>query len=70
MSEIKQKVKPSIVSVEARRPGGKGVLLTRTHLKFEGEEEEDDRTNSQSPDDVPNKGQYNDVSILFMYHVV
>lgn len=35
----KQKVKPSIVSVEARRPGGKGILLTRTHLKFEGEED-------------------------------
>ena len=36
----KQKVKPSIVSVESRRPGGKGILLTRTHLKFDKEEDD------------------------------
>ena len=31
----KTKVKPALVSVEARRPGGEGILMTRTHLKFE-----------------------------------
>ena len=31
----KQRVKPSITSVEAKRPGGKGILLTKTHLKFD-----------------------------------
>jgi len=31
----KPKVVPLIESVEAKRPGGKGIMLTRTHLKFE-----------------------------------
>ena len=38
-SEKKTKVRPSLVSVEARRPGGKGILLTRTHLRFDEDEE-------------------------------
>ena len=39
------RVKPSIVSVQARRPGGEGILLTRTHLKFGSEEVKDDAEN-------------------------
>ena len=39
-------VKPSIVSVQARRPGGEGVLLTRTHIKF-GEEEKELNENEE-----------------------
>lgn len=38
----KRRVRPSIVSVQAKRPGGEGILLTRTHLKFEEEEEEEE----------------------------
>ena len=35
----KTKVKPALVSVEARRPGGEGILMTRTHLTFEEDED-------------------------------
>ena len=34
-SDAKPKVTSYIESVEAKRPGGRGILLTRTHLKFE-----------------------------------
>ena len=38
--EKKARVKHSLTSVESKRPGGKGILLTRTHLKFDDDEEE------------------------------
>ena len=38
--EKKAHVKHSLTSVESKRPGGKGILLTRTHLKFDDDEEE------------------------------
>lgn len=38
--DVKPKVTPHIESVEAKRPGGKGILLTRTHLTFEESESE------------------------------
>ena len=40
LPNVKPKVIPNIESVEAKRPGGKGILLTRTHLKFEESESE------------------------------
>lgn len=39
VTDSKPKVIPHIESVEAKRPGGKGILLTRTHLKFEESDE-------------------------------
>ena len=48
-SEVKQKVTPNIVSVESRRPGGKGILLTRTHFKFEGVEEDNEEWSKDTP---------------------
>ena len=38
--DAKPKVTSHIESVEAKRPGGSGILLTRTHLKFEESESE------------------------------
>ena len=49
MSSTKPKVVPLIESVEAKRPGGKGIMLTRTHLKFEESESESE---SESPTQV------------------
>ena len=39
-SDTKPKVTSCIESVEAKRPGGRGILLIRTHLKFEESESE------------------------------
>lgn len=39
-SERKAKVKPSLGSVESKRPGQKGILMSRTHLEFEEDKEE------------------------------
>ena len=38
--EKKAQVKHSLTSVESKRPGGKGILLTRTHLKFADDADE------------------------------
>ena len=37
----KEKVKSSLVSVESKKPGGKGLLLTRTHLKFQDDDDKE-----------------------------
>lgn len=48
-SDIKPKVTSHIENVEAKRPGGSGILLTRTHLKFEeSESESEEPTGNQS----------------------
>ena len=49
-SEIKPKVTSHIESVEAKRPGGKGILLTRTHLRFEESESESEEPILESID--------------------
>ena len=60
--EVKPKVTPHIESVEAKRPGGKGILLTRTHLKFdESESESEEPVNDQS---VGSKSKLSDVDYL------
>ena len=53
----KEKVKSSLVSVESKKPGGKGLLLTRTHLKF------------QEEDDDMDQGQFNIVTISLLCNI-
>ena len=55
VSSSKPKVVPLIESVEAKRPGGKGIMLTRTHLKFEesDSDSESPTQNDQSEVDKP-----------------
>lgn len=45
--EKKARVRPSLTSVESKRPGGRGILLTRMHLKFDNEEESVSKENEQ-----------------------
>ena len=60
--EVKPKVTSHIESVEAKRPGGKGILLTRTHLKFEeSESESEEPVNDQS---VESRSKLSDVDYL------
>ena len=48
--EKKAHVKHSLTSVESKRPGGKGILLTRTHLRFA------DDTDKQPNDEKEDQG--------------
>ena len=55
VASSKPKVVPLIESVEAKRPGGKGIMLTRMHLKFEESESDSELPTeiSQPEGDTP-----------------
>lgn len=63
-SDVKPKVIPHIESVEAKRPGGKGILLTRTHLKFEESESEPEELAHDANQSVKSKLELSDVEYL------
>lgn len=62
--DVKLKVTPHIESVEAKRPGGKGILLTRTHLKFEESESESEETVPNANQSVESKSKLSDIEYL------
>ena len=56
--EKRTSVKPFIVSVQARRPGGEGILLTRTHLKFDNDDDgskEEEKEEESEVEEVEDK---------------
>ena len=63
-SDIKPKVTSHIESVEAKRPGGRGILLTRTHLKFEESESESEEPTADGNQLVESKPKLSDVEFL------
>ena len=61
---VKPKVVPHIESVEAKRPGGKGILLTRTHLKFEESESEPEELIYDADRSNESKAKLSDIEYL------
>ena len=62
--KLKPKVVPHIESVEAKRPGGKGILLTRTHLKFEESESESEELTCDTDQSNESKTKLSDTEYL------